>query len=90
MCTLISHTFCPLSHATDFIDMVNLLMKHGALVDAPDHNGTTPLHLACQQGKQAAVVGGHAYVQCQLYGANLSQCADFSNFCILIQCSPLK
>ena len=41
--------------------MVDVLMKHGALVRDPDHNGTTALHLACQKGMQKAVVSIYCF-----------------------------
>ena len=36
--------------------MVELLLEHGALVSAMDHNGSTALHLACQKGHQKCTV----------------------------------
>lgn len=37
-------------------DLVSLLLEQGAIVTATDHNGSTPLHLACQKGQQSTVV----------------------------------
>lgn len=36
--------------------LVDLLIQHGAVVNASDYLGYTPLHLACQKGYQNIVV----------------------------------
>ena len=42
----------------DQTSMVELLVDLGALVNAADHYGRTPLHLACMRGGQKAVSKG--------------------------------
>ncbi len=37
-------------------EMTDLLIKKGAVVNASDYLGLTPLHIACQKGHQAATV----------------------------------
>ncbi|XP_071091620.1 ankyrin repeat domain-containing protein 27-like [Haliotis cracherodii] len=36
--------------------LIDVLVKHGAVVDAADYLGLTPLHLACQKGFQSAML----------------------------------
>ena len=36
--------------------LVDLLIQHGAVVDASDYLGLTPLHLACRKGYQNIIV----------------------------------
>lgn len=36
--------------------LVDLLIQHGAVVNASDYLGYTPLHMACQKGYQNIVV----------------------------------
>jgi hypothetical protein len=36
--------------------LIDLLVQHGAVIDATDYLGQTPLHLACQRGYQNVVV----------------------------------
>ena len=38
--------------------LIDLLVKHGAVVDATDYLGLTPLLLACQRGFQSVMVSG--------------------------------
>ena len=40
--------------------MLELLVEMGALVNAADHYGRTPLHLACMKGEQKSVGRGRA------------------------------
>lgn len=37
-------------------ELVELLIEHGAIVTATDHNSSTPLHLACLKGHQKCTV----------------------------------
>ena len=39
-----------------FTEMTELLIHKGAVVNATDYQGLTPLHVACQRGHQAVVV----------------------------------
>ena len=36
--------------------LIDLLIQNGAVVDATDYLGLTPLHLACQRGYQNVMV----------------------------------
>jgi ankyrin repeat protein len=38
-----------------YLDMIRLLLEHGANVEATNNNRRTPLHLATQNGQLAAV-----------------------------------
>lgn len=40
--------------------LIDLLIQSGAVVDATDYLGLTPLHLACQRGFQNVMVYKHA------------------------------
>ena len=36
--------------------LIDVLIQHGAIVNASDYLGLTPLHLACQKGYQNIIV----------------------------------
>ena len=61
-----AHTHSACVSGAGSTELVGLLLENGALVTATDHNGSTPLHLACQKGHQRAVVTTkkiHVYLQ---------------------------
>ena len=39
-----------MTHLPSNIDLIALLIEHGAEIDAQDHRGRTPLFLSCQGG----------------------------------------
>lgn len=38
--------------------LIDLMVSRGAIVNATDYHGSTPLHLACQKGYQSVTVSG--------------------------------
>uniref|UniRef100_A0A2K5Z5F9 Ankyrin repeat domain-containing protein 27 n=1 Tax=Mandrillus leucophaeus TaxID=9568 RepID=A0A2K5Z5F9_MANLE len=42
--------------------LIDLLVSKGAVVNATDYHGATPLHLACQKGYQSVTVSSGAFV----------------------------
>ena len=37
-------------------ELLDILMKKGASINATDYNGSTSLHMACQKGQQGSTV----------------------------------
>ena len=54
-CASQRHPDCVCGKGKDAAKLVQYLVTHGAVVDQPDVNGTTPLHCACNFGQVAIV-----------------------------------
>ena len=51
--------FCSAGQAS----LIDLLVSKGAVVNATDYHGSTPLHLACQKGYQSVTVSSCALLK---------------------------
>ena len=51
--------FCSAGQAS----LIDLLVSKGAVVNATDYHGSTPLHLACQKGYQSVTVSSCALLE---------------------------